>query len=137
MITNKVRGDILSSKHGHIVFAVNMEGYNDAGFAGLVSNRYWPELANTGAQPFGKVFEKSAKGKTFHAIVCHSLRETGWSGAPKAIKEGLDSIMVAPDEEIGVVMMGAGMIGQMQGADVNANLKAMEESKHKVVVYSL
>lgn len=137
MITKKIKGDILSSAHVHIVFASNVEGYNDAGFAGLISSRYWPELANIGAQPFGKVLEKSSNGKVFHALVCHSLRETGWNGAAKAIREGLDGIMVAPDEEIGVVMMGAGMIGQMQGADVAANLKAMEESKHKIVVYSL
>jgi hypothetical protein len=91
----------------------------------------------TGPQNIGKVFEHSSKGKTFHAIVCHSLDPGGWDAAPKAIKEGLDEIMVAPDEEIGVVMMGAGPIGQMQGADVEANLKAMEESKHKIVVYSL
>jgi hypothetical protein len=137
MITQKIKGDILSSKHTHIVFAVNTEGFNDAGFAGLVSRRFWPDLAITGPQNIGKVLEKSSKGKVFHAIVCHSLRETGWTGAAKVIKEGLDGIMVAPDEEIGVVMMGAGMVGQRQGADVEANLKAMEESKHKIVVYSL
>jgi hypothetical protein len=137
MIEKQVRGDVLTSGHQHIVFAVNTEGYNDSGFAGLVSGKYWPKLAMIGDQPLGRVLEHSVNGRTFHAIVCHSLGLKGWDQAPKAIFEGLDQIMVGQNETIGAVMMGAGMIGQMQGADVAANLKAIEQSKHKVVVYSL
>lgn len=136
MINGKIRGDILESEHKHIVFAVNIEGFNDAGFAGLVSKRYWPALAMTGPAKLGAVMRHESNGKIFHAIVCHSLK-TGWGGAPQAIEEGINGIAAGPKETIGAVAMGSGMIGRMQGADVEANLQAMEKAKHKVTVYSL
>jgi len=137
MIVEQIRGDIIASKHNHIVFGSNIEGYNDAGFAGLISSRFWPELANAGPQKMGDVLTHVSNGRTFHAIVCHSLKK-GWDGAPKAIQKGLDSIELKnPKSSIGVVLIGNGPVGLMQGADGEANLKAMEKSTKKIVVYSL
>lgn len=137
MITNKIKGDIFKSAHKHIVFAVNIQGVNDAGFAGLVARRHWPELAMIGPSEMGTVHRHDSKDKSFHAVVCHSLGDEGWRGAPKHIEQALNQIPAKDGEEIGVVMMGAGPVGQAQGADVDANLAAMEKSKNKVVVYSL
>lgn len=136
MIEKQVRADIFTSDCRHIVFAVNTEGFNDAGFAGLVARRFWPDLAITGEQKLGTVLTHKGANKIFHAVVCHSLKK-GWDGAPKAIEDALNQIDVKDGDTIGVVMMGAGPIGLMQGADVQANLGAMEKSVRKVVVYSL
>mgnify|MGYP001602394008 CR=1 FL=1 len=59
MIVNTTRGDVFQAPHKHIAFAVNTEGYNDAGFAGAVSSRYWPELANTGTKKLGDALMKN------------------------------------------------------------------------------
>ena len=137
MITSKIKGDILKSEHEHIAFAINTEGYNDAGFAGLVARRFWPDLAITGERQRGTVLKHSAGGKTFYGIVCHSLAEHGWERSPETIEEALNALDVPKNETIAAVAIGGGPIGQMQGADVEANLKAMERSNKNIVVYSL
>lgn len=137
MIANKIRGDILKSDFKHIVFAVNTEGYNDAGFAGLIARRFWPDLAITGEQKLGTVISKKSGEKTFHGIVCHSLSADGWKDSPRVIEEALNSLDIPEGEEIAAVAIGNGPIGLMQGADGEANLKAMEKSKHRITVYSL
>lgn len=137
MIVNTTRGDVFQSPNKHIAFAVNTEGYNDAGFAGAVSSRYWPELANTGATKLGDVISKNGKGKTFHALVCHSLGGDGWKKTAETVTKCLDSLDVPDGETIAIVLMGAGMVGQMGGADVFSIIGGMARSKKKVVVYTL
>lgn len=137
MIVKQIRGDIIKSEHKHIVFAVNTEGYNDAGFAGLIARRFWPDLVITGEQKLGTVLKKKSGEKTFHAIVCHSLKADGWKDSPRIIEEALNALDIPKDEEIGAVAIGNGPVGLMMGADGDANLKAMEKSTRKVVVYSL
>lgn len=137
MIVKQVRGNILASGHKHIVFAVNAEGHNDAGFAGLVAERYWGALLNTGGNKLGEVLTKATGGHIFHAIVCHDFAATGWSKAPELVEKGLNSLDVADDEEIGVVLIGGGPIGQMSGANPQAILEAMQRSQKRISVYSL
>lgn len=74
--------------------------------------------------------------KTYHALVCHSLDSGGWNDTPRVARECLDKIDVPDDEEIAVVLMGSGPVGMMQGADVNAILAGMEQSKKKLVVFT-
>lgn len=136
MIINTIRGDVFQAPHKHIAFAVNTEGYNDTGFAGAVSSRYWPELANTGAKKLGDVISKNGD-KTFHALVCHSLGGDGWKKTTEAVTRCLDSLDIPDDEVIAIVLMGAGMVGQMGGADVFSILGGMARSKKKVAVYTL
>lgn len=135
MIVNRVRGDVFKTPLKHIAFAVNTEGYNDSGFAGAVSSRFWPALGNTGGNTLGEVLHHTVNGKTFHALVCHELKANGWSRTPQLVEKCLNSI--PGNDEIAVVLMGSGLIGQMGGADVNAILKGMEASKKRVHVYSL
>lgn len=136
MIVNRVRGDIFAAPQKHIAFAVNTEGYNDAGFAGQVSSRIWPKLANTGGNKLGDVLMHKIGSKTYHALVCHSLESGGWNETPRVARECLDKLYVPEGEEIAVVLMGSGPVGMMQGADVNAILAGMERSKRKLVVYT-
>lgn len=138
MIIDMVRGDIFKSSHKHIAFAVNTEGFNDAGFAGQVASRYWRELANTGKKQLGEVLTRTAGDKTFYAIVCHALNaKEGWHYTAVTVEKCLDRIEVPKDETVGVVLMGGGMVGQMSGADVFAILGGMARAKRKVMVYTL
>ncbi|MCC6323269.1 hypothetical protein IT400_00575 [Candidatus Nomurabacteria bacterium] len=134
MIKNVKNEDVFKTPHRHIAFAINTEGFNDAGFAGQVSLRFAPELASTGEKELGEVISIKAGEKTFHGLVCHSLKK-GWGDAPKAITSCLEKIDT--DEPIAVVLMGAGMIGQMSGADVVANAKAIHNAKKDIILYCL
>lgn len=136
MIINRVRGDIFEASQKHIAFAVNTEGYNEAGFAGQVSSRIWPKLTNTGGNELGEVLTHKNSSKTYHALVCHSLEPGGWNDTPRVVRECLDKIDVPDGEEIAVVLMGSGPVGMMQGADVEAILAGMQNSKKKLVVYT-
>ena len=136
MIINRVRGDVFSASQKHIAFAVNTEGYNDAGFAGQVSSRIWPKLASTGGNELGEVLTHKNGSKTYHALVCHSLESGGWNDTPRVARECLDKIDVPDGEEIAVVLMGSGPVGLTQGADVDAILAGLQNSKKKLVVYT-
>lgn len=138
MISRQVRGDIFQSEFNHTVFAINTEGHNDAGFAGLVSSKFWPELSNTGEKELGAVLSKEVSpGQWLHGLVCHSLSDNGWAETPNVVRDCLDSIPVEDDEEIGAVLMGSGPIGRMMGADVNEILRGIDSSKKKVAVFTL
>ena len=136
MIVNRVRGDIFAASQKHIAFAVNTQGYNDAGFAGQVSSHIWPKLASTGGNKLGDVLTHKNGSKTYHALVCHSLESGGWDETPRVARECLDKLDIPEDEEVAVVLMGSGPVGMMQGADVNAILAGMERSKKRLVVYT-
>jgi len=138
MILERRTGNIFGTECKHIMFAVNTEGINDSGFAGRVSHHFWPELAYCGPQLIGTVLSKKEDGgKTFHAIVCHSLKG-GWKEAPKIIEECLDTHFfdVSDDESIASVQIGGGLIGQFLGADMPAIIQAMERSKKKIILYT-
>lgn len=139
MVENLVFGqDIFSGPEKHIAFAVNTQGYNDAGFAGMVSSRFWPELANTGDKKLGDVMSHEIEGgRMLHALVCHPLNDDGWAETPKVITECLDAMPVADDETVAIVSIGGGPTGQAMGADPNAILSGMEASTKKLVIYSL
>ena len=136
MIDSTVKGNVLEAKEKHVCFAVNTEGANDAGLAGAVT-RDWPELRYVGKSKLGHVYSKEIGGRVFHAVVCHSLGEEGWKGSPAVIRKCLDQIGLEANEPVACVLFGSGMIGQLQGADQEANRKAMEDSSAKVVLYGL
>lgn len=136
MIVKKVRGNIFEAPQKHIAFAVNTQGYNDSGFAGQVAS-FWTDLANTGGNQLGEILTHQHEGKTYYALVCHALEEGGWDNTPSVVKKCLNSINIPQDEEIAIVLMGSGMVGTLMGADVQAILNSMSQSKKKLVVYSL
>lgn len=137
MITDVINGDIFNTPHKHIAFAINTEGFNDSGFAGQVAMRA-PQITtpSIGGNNLGDVVSAEVEGKTFHGLVCHSLKENGWKHAPSSIIECLNKINVSDDEPIAIILMGAGMIGQMSGADIKANINAIYASKKNCIIYT-
>ena len=136
MIHAFVKGDVLSSAYSNICFAVNTEGYNDAGFAGLVARQFWPGLDDTGPKELGDVMTHRADNKrVFHALVCHSLKSNGWEKTPTILTECLDKLDLP--RHAAIVLVGGGMIDQMGGANVWKNLHGIAQSKHNLAVFSL
>lgn len=132
IIKNKQGYDILRSNEKRIAFAVNIEGYNDAGFAGIISRKYWPDLANFGPCDLGTVLSKQVDDTTFYALVCHSLKR-GWFNQTETIKICFDSIKT--NDPIATISIGTGLIGQLSGADFEKIKKGMELSKKKIILY--
>ncbi len=137
MVKAEVKDDIFETEHKHIAFAVNAEGINDSGFAGAVARRVWGEIGCIGPSELGTSYSLVCDGISYHALVCHSLKAGGWDDAPDALKRCLDGLDVPEGETIAIVRVGAGPVGQIQGADPPAMLEAMEASTKTVVVYSL
>lgn len=131
MILDIINDDILDTAHPVIVFAINYEGYNDAGFAGMLSREFWPELANAGRTEPGHILTREVehRGGSRHlcGIACHSLHEGKWD--VEEIRLGLDrlatehvrcdmSIEDARDEREelpAAVWMGHGIVGALSG----------------------
>lgn len=124
--------NILTNGATRIAFAVNTEGFNDAGFSGVVSRNFWPELANTGPQQLGTVLTKECDGKTFYALVCHSL-ENGWKNQAEVIKDCFDNINI--QEPVASISIGTGLIGILSGADFDQIKMGMENSKTQIILY--
>lgn len=133
IIQNKQGNDILKGGETRIAFAVNTEGCNDAGFAGIISDKYWPELADYGKCELGTVLTKSVSGITFYALVCHSLKKNGWCDQTETIRKCFDAIET--DEPIASISIGTGLIGVLSGANFKLIKKGMELSKKKIILY--
>lgn len=135
MVVKTVQDDIFNSEAKHIAFAVNTEGYNDAGFAGKVSSKYWPELAICGEHEIGTVLSKTVGDKIFHALVCHSLHNGWGENQAQVIKECFDNIPVN-DEPIATVAIGTGFIGMMSGANFRQIVCGMHDSKQQIMLHA-
>lgn len=132
MIIKTKNGDILKGNEKRIAFAINSEGINDAGFAGMISNRFWPELANIGETKLGTVLTKKLDGIEFFALCCHSLKD-GWNNQQKIIKECFDAI--PGDEPVASISIGTGLVGILSGANFDLIKEGMEASKKKIILY--
>ena len=136
MIKKILKQDIFTSKAKHIAFAINVEGINDAGFAGAVSSKFWPELAYIGESQkleLGQVLSKETEDCTFHALVCHSLND-GWKNQTAIIKECFDEINCG-DATIATIAIGTGLVGVLSGARFSEIKQGMEESKQDIELY--
>lgn len=132
MIIKKKHGDILQGNEKRIAFAVNTEGANDAGFAGMISNRFWSELANIGETKLGTVLTKEVDDIEFFALCCHSLKE-GWNNQQEVIKQCFDAI--PGDEPVASISIGTGLVGILTGANFGLIKAGMENSKKKIILY--
>ena len=128
--------DIFKTSCEHIVFALNSRGDNKSGFAALVSRDFWPELVDTGPKKLGEILSRKVEGKTFHAIVCYNKSIGGWEETPKIVEKCLNSLDVPVNEAIAIVLMGSGIMEQVERADKSAILDAMARSKKHLVVYT-
>lgn len=135
MVIKAIQDDVFNTDAKHIAFAINKEGINDAGFSGQVTTRYWGELTNCGVHEIGTIFSKQVGDKTFHAMVCHSLK-SGWGeNQAQIIKECFDKIP-ANGETIATVAIGDGIVGMFTGADFRQIVCGMHESKQQITLYS-
>ena len=134
MIIKTVQDNILNTEVKHIAFAINTEGLNDAGFAGVITSSIWPELECCGEHEIGTVISKTVGDKTYHALVCHSLYN-GWSdNQSEIIKQCFDTIQ-SNGELVSSVAIGDGLIGKLTGADFNQIARGMNDSKQQIVLY--
>ena len=132
MIIQEKTGDILKGKENRIAFAVNTEGANDSGFAGMISRKYWPELAYIGETKLGTVLTKKVNSLEFFALCCHSLKE-GWNNQQEIIKQCFDAI--SGDEPVASISIGTGLVGILSGANFTLIRAGMEASKKKIILY--
>lgn len=135
MVVKTVQDNIFNSEAKHIAFAVNAEGYNDSGFAGQVSRKYWNELANCGEHEIGTVLSKTIGDKTFHALVCHSLHGDWGENQAEIIKECFDKIP-ADGEPIATIAIGTGLIGKLSGANFRQIVCGMHDSTQQIMLYA-
>ncbi len=135
MVVKTVQDNIFNSEAKHIAFAVNAEGYNDSGFAGQVSRKYWNELANCGEHEIGTVLSKTIGDKTFHALVCHSLHGDWGENQAEIIKECFDKIP-ADGEPIATIAIGTGLIGMLSGANFRQIVCGMHDSTQQIMLYA-
>lgn len=135
MVVKTVQDNVFNSEAKHIAFAVNAEGYNDSGFAGQVSRKYWNELANCGEHEIGTVLSKTIGDKTFHALVCHSLHGDWGENQAEIIKECFDKIP-ADGEPIATIAIGTGLIGMLSGANFRQIVCGMHDSTQQIMLYA-
>ena len=135
MVVKTVQDDIFNSDAKHIAFAVNIEGFNDSGFAGQISSQYWNELANCGEYELGTVFSKTVGDKTFHALVCHSLHNGWGKNQAEVIRRCFDTIPVN-GEPIATIAIGTGFVGMMSGADFRQIVCGMHDSQQQIILYA-
>lgn len=132
MIIMTKDGDILQGNEKRIAFAVNTEGINDSGFAGMISNRFWPELAYIGETQLGTVLTKKVDNIEFFALCCHSLKN-GWNNQKKIIQKCFDAI--PGNEPVASIAIGTGFIGILSGANFRLIRAGMEASEKEIILY--
>lgn len=132
MIIMEKSGNIFEGGEKRIAFAVNAEGINDAGFAGQVAYKYWPELSDIGSTELGTVISKKVEGIEFFALCCHSL-EKGWGNPAEVIRKCFDAI--PGDEPVASVSIGKGIIGLLDGVDFRQIKAGMDASNKAIILY--
>lgn len=135
MIIKSICDDIFKTEAKHIAFAINSEGFNDMGFAGVVADNYWPELMICGEHKIGTVLSKTVGNKTFHALVCHSLNKGWGDNQAEVIRDCFDNIPVN-DEAIATIAIGTGFVGLISGADFREIVYGMHASSKDIMLYS-
>ena len=133
MIIMEKSGNILAGGEKRFAFAVNSQGVNDSGFAGVVSRNFWPELACIGETELGTVLTKEVDGVEYFALCCHSLEKDGWANQEEIIKKCFDAI--PGDDPVASIAIGTGLIGVLSGADFEFIRAGMEASKANIILY--
>ena len=135
MIVNSVKDKIFDTEAKHIAFPINVEGFVDSKMTYSIVNKVWPELYHTGKHELGDVITKISKGKTYHALVCHSTIR-GWGEEQRSvIKECFDKIET-DGETIATELMSTGLIATIQGADTEQILLGMQDSANNLELHS-
>lgn len=135
MPIHSVRNADVLATDADIVFAVNVEGFNDMGLARKVAQLTQTPLITGTTEP-GNVRTIKHSGRLFHAVTAHSLRLQEWY--LDAITSALDEIgRKYPNRRVAVVWMGSGMIGSLQGVDPSETKEAIDASALNCELYYL
>ena len=132
MIIKTKKGNILEQNEKRIAFAINTEGVNDEGFAGMISDKFWPELAYIGKTKLGTVLIRKVGDVEFFALCCHSIKK-GWKGQQEIIKKCFDSI--PGNDPVASILGGNQYINIRSKADSNVIKNGMEASKKEIILY--
>lgn len=135
MVVKTISEDIFNTDAKHIAFAINKEGFNDSGFAGVVARKCWPELVNTGEKEIGTVLSKTVGEKTFHGLVCHSL-EDGWGDNQREIIKTCFDKIPTNGEKVATIAIGTGFMGMLGGANFREIICGMHDSSQQVTIYA-
>lgn len=135
MIIGEKKGNILSSGEKHICFPVNAEGVNSCGTVGTIVYEYWPELGQIGKCELGTTITHERNGTFYHALVCYSIMG-GWNNEKEIIESCFDQIHTDGEEELATLDIGAGISGQLCGANVKKIREGMMKSNKKIRIYA-
>ena len=133
MIISTENGDILQNSTRRVAFPINVEGINDTGFAGIISRRFWPELAHVGRTERGEILIKRKDGYEFFALCCRSMHDC-WYDQKETIKKCFDKI--PGDAPICSLSIGEGFLVLLSGADSKQIKAGMEESQKAIILYA-
>jgi hypothetical protein len=141
VIKTEIDGDVFTTEHRHIVFALNIEGKNIRGFALDVVLEGFEEIKNTnGKNPFtneelryGEVISKEINGKTYHGIVCYSLQDGWGDNTYMHILKAFNELDV--QEPMSVVDIGNFLMGERPGAPDKDIYLAFMNCNKKLRVY--
>lgn len=134
MIVNVTHGDPLKHLAGHIAFAVNTDGVHDRGFAGVIHQRFWPELWSVHME-LGKSLTKEVGPRHFHALCCHEIGPGGWKLSESYIERALDELKVDERQTIALMLPGTGPIELGQGALPESILGGIARSWKRVHIF--
>lgn len=125
MIIQELCGDIRTTTHKHVVFALNKEGFNNSGFAAQIAKDGFQEILKTEKKEFGDYITKTIDGINYWGIVCYSKKKNGWDNSPKAILETLNKLPFN-EENVSILAIGSSISELSQGAPWNKIHKALE-----------
>jgi hypothetical protein len=132
MIIATKRGDILNNDERRIAFAINTEGVTNDNWAGIIAQRYWPDLAKIGKTKLGTVLTKKTEGIELFALCCYSL-QYGWHDQEGIINKCFNDI--PGDEPIASVAIGTDFFDIKSGANVDLIQAGMHTSDKKIILY--
>ena len=137
MIVEEKIGDITEATEPIILFATNQEGWNDAGLAGQMFEKF-PRLEELFPQGktigFGPHLVRT-KNKQIIVLCCHSLKENWKHNTTEEAIRRLEWFEHVNLGRIAIPMIGTGAVGRSLRADWNRIKQMFEESPLEFVLY--
>ncbi len=111
-----------------VFFPLNKEGVNDCPPADAIVRRYKPELAFTGGNKFGDVYNFRAGGHYWYGIVCYADSPPYWE---KAAGYLVKRINMVEDQDVAVLLP----ITLQNAKSYNKIVSALERSRKQIYLY--
>lgn len=135
MIINTSQKGIFEDSPKHVAFAINTDGYDNAGLGKLILENVWPDLYKNENFEIGDVKSKEIENIIFHAMVTYSLDKELEDNHGIIIKECLDKIKTegAP---IHVGAIGTSFVGKSKGVNFNNVICGMMDSDKNIILHA-